>query len=132
MRVGTVLLVFSLFAFVVVGCSESRPKPPGFPELFRGTITITQEGRPLADASVVLHPEGETADWGTTGNTNSSGVVTLYTGSYWHGVPAGTYRVTVAKVEIEQSQLVQPPISDSEAYQAWEAAAARGLLRGRA
>jgi hypothetical protein len=124
MRIGHRVLVLSLFVFATAGCSQERPKPEGFPQLVSGRITVVQDGRPLDNAVVRLHPEGNTKDWGTLGVTNASGVATLVTSSYWSGAPLGTYRVTVAKTVTEQSTLVEPSISDADAYQRWEAAKA--------
>jgi len=128
MRIGQIILVFSLLAFITAGCSQGRPKPEGFPVLVPASITVLQDGSPLERALVNLHPDDGARNWGTLGVTNANGVATLTTASYWRGAPLGTFKITVSKTEIEQSRLVEPPLSDSEAYREWEIANARERL----
>ncbi len=78
------------------GCSDRKPE--GLPKLYSTTITITQEGKPLADASVLLiDPDGPNHRWGPSGITDGSGVATIKTDNRYPGAPAGKFKVLVSK-----------------------------------
>jgi len=84
----------------MTGCGERLPA--GMPRLYPASITVTQEGTPLAGALVQLIPEDPAnAAWGPGGTTNQSGVVVLRTNGAYLGAPLGTYKVTVSKTEME-------------------------------
>jgi hypothetical protein len=129
MRIKRVLFIVSLLVCVPAGCKSERPKPAGLPKLVSGKITITQDGQPLDKAFVMLHPDDGAKDWGVAGTTDASGTVVLYTGGHWSGVPLGSYKVTVGKGRTEESSLVEPPITDTAAYQEWEVAKGRERLK---
>jgi len=84
-----------------VGCNDGgRAKPKDLPPLYATTLTFTQEGVPLDDASIVLHSDGR---WAVAGRTNEKGEVILTTNGYYDGVPAGTYKISVTKIIFEQN-----------------------------
>jgi len=72
------------------------------PRLYPASIEVTQEGIPLAEATVALIPVDPGLDrWGPAGITNASGVVVLQTNGLYTGAPLGTYKVVVSKTSIE-------------------------------
>lgn len=82
---------------ILSGCDRKNP-PDGMPELFPVTVTITQDGGPLADAAVELVPDDENL-WGAGGRTNGSGKATIHTRGVYSGASPGTYKVYVTKKE---------------------------------
>ncbi|GHT37143.1 hypothetical protein FACS189427_09750 [Planctomycetales bacterium] len=85
--------VFGLILFIVLsGCTEQRPDL--FPQTFPVTMTVTQEGKPLAEASVSLRASG--VQWSVGGVTGADGKVKLVTNGY-PGAPAGKYKVVIIK-----------------------------------
>jgi len=90
-----VLLSFGIIlTLFLTGCS-GQPKPDGMPPLHPLTITVTQEGKPLAEASVSLHPIGGEHSWSSGGLTQSDGSLVIYTYGKYAGAPAGKFKVTV-------------------------------------
>ena len=97
----TLLSILVLLVTVLMtGCGEKRPA--GMPRLYPVSLTITQEGTPLAGAVVQLIPENSAhAQWGPGGMTDASGVAELRTNGPYKGAPLGKYKVIVTKSEIE-------------------------------
>ena len=91
---STLLLMWSL-----MGCE--KPLPEGMPELFPVALLVVQDGKPLDTATVRLIPEDRSNRWASGGTTDAQGVAVLYTHGQYEGVPAGEYRVCVAKTEYE-------------------------------
>jgi hypothetical protein len=84
----------------LTGCSQKLPE--GMPKLYPTKLTLTQENTPLAGAVVqIFANDPSLAKWGASGVTDTNGVVELKVNAKYKGVPAGTYKVTVAKKEIE-------------------------------
>lgn len=81
---------FLLFALLLaVGCSQSGPSYSLSPA--SGTVSI--DGKPVANATVVFHSEsGPTA----SGTTDSSGNFTLATGTHGEGAAAGDFIVQIS------------------------------------
>jgi len=113
-----VILLLS-FSVTLFGCSN---RPSGMPALYPCKITVTQDGTPLADASVVLVNISDTEKgqaWAPMGKTDSSGVAVMMTNAQYNGAAAGKYRIIVDKTETEPSKLGPPPATDSPEYEAW-------------
>lgn len=90
-------MVASLLTFAV-GCGQKLP--PGMPKLYKTTIVIMQDGKPLPEANVVVVHEDFTSNpWTSGGVTDSEGKVLLKTEGQYVGVPQGNYLVAVSKVE---------------------------------
>ena len=108
--------------FVIPGCQRGEPRPEGMPELFPVSVTIVQDGTPLADASVRLIPDEGTSPWSSGGSTGANGVAVLRTHGRYQGVPAGSYRMTVSKIEMptppsaELTPLDASPTSNEPTY----------------
>ena len=92
------LVCCSVFVLALSGCSERRPA--GLPKLYPVTLQFTQGGEPCVEAAISLIPESD-SPWGTGGITDADGKVTLYTHGKYLGIPAGNYKITVSKTEIE-------------------------------
>jgi hypothetical protein len=89
-----------LVSVALTGCGERLP--PGMPKLYPVSITIVQEGTPLAGAVVQLIPEDPAKiQWGPGGRTDESGVAVLRTNGPYKGAPLGKYKVVVTKSEVE-------------------------------
>jgi hypothetical protein len=86
-RNGGLIAACGLLALVSVGCGDKGPK------LYPATGTVTYEGKPLADASILFVPQGGRPSIGTT---DASGKFSMTTNGK-PGVPAGTYSVTISK-----------------------------------
>ncbi|MCL2744778.1 MAG: hypothetical protein FWE67_13095 [Planctomycetaceae bacterium] len=87
------LLVIVLLSFVS-GCGGQQ-RPDGFPKVFPVELTVMQEGKPLATASVSL--QSPNTKWAIGGATDDNGKVKLVTNGY-PGAPAGKYKVVIMKV----------------------------------
>ena len=96
-RLSSIFLLL-LATSLMTGCGERLPD--GMPRLYPASITVTQEGTPLAEAVVQLVSEDPAnASWGAGGTTNESGIAVLRTNGKYNGAPLGTYKVTVSKME---------------------------------
>ena len=80
------------------------------------TLTLTQEGVPVAGAFVTLYPEDANSKWSAGGRSDEQGTVFLRTRGEFRGVASGTYRITVAKTELEENTLNVEPGGDPEAF----------------
>jgi len=99
-KLSFVIVFLVLFAGVVVtnGCSKQR-RPDGMPPIYPCTIVITQEGKPLADASVRLY--SNEVMFYVSGTTDASGSAVIRTHGEFPGAPEATYKVVVSKEEKE-------------------------------
>jgi len=100
------ILVFVLFFMLLASASGCGPKAPqGFPKLFPCQITVTKDGKPLSEASVILMPESPSGAYASGGKTNSAGVAIIRTnqGDYTAiGAPEGKHKIILNKpVDIE-------------------------------
>jgi len=119
-------LIFSIGMFS--GCSGPSG-PPGMPPLHPTTVVITQEGQPLANA-VVSAICAEGSQWSAVGLTDSGGRARLFVYGQHDGVPAGSFKILVTKIEEEVSPEValgpEPdPRADRLAWLQWERERAR-------
>jgi hypothetical protein len=106
------LLVAGLATGLVAGCGS---QPPG-PELQPVSGQVLLDDAPVADATVLFQPEGpETAVLPAQAVTDAAGRFTMTThvggGTFRPGLPAGTYRVAVTKLERPpgEAALTRPP-----------------------
>ena len=101
-----VMACFLMFS----GCGEKMP--PGLPKLYPATITVMQDGQPLAGAEIVVINTDPATNWSAGGLTDSNGVVKLRTMGRYDGAPLGTYKVGVRKEEIPNITLPMEVPSD--------------------
>jgi hypothetical protein len=100
--------LYNLFFPTIVGCVAlffagcGQKLPEGMPPLYPCKITVTQEGKPAVNASVILHPtvQGDKY-WAISSLSDTNGVVVMSTNGKYKGVPAGTYKITVEKLQEE-------------------------------
>jgi hypothetical protein len=90
----------------VAGCGQKLPD--GMPKLYPVTISVTQDGTPLAGANVVL---SGTHQWVSVGTTDAQGNAVLYTQGNYPGVPEGISKVAVTKIGEEGSEPPPKPFS---------------------
>ena len=97
-----------------VGCGGEQ-RPDGMPPLNRTTLTFTQGGAPLTGATVTLSPQdgGDLSQWTYGGVTDNNGVVNVLTNGF-NGVPVGTFRVAVLKIEHEGGATGEPQFSNDD------------------
>ena len=94
-------IILSLVALLLTGCG-GEPRPAGMPKLYPVSITVLQEGTPLAGATVTLVSETpELARWGPMGVTDANGVAIMRTNGRYEGAPLGTFKIVVSKMERE-------------------------------
>ncbi|MDR1268233.1 MAG: DUF4198 domain-containing protein [Planctomycetaceae bacterium] len=100
-------VVILLFSFS--GCGGKK-LPSDLPRLNPVSITIIQDGKPLAEASVTLTQLNGAAKWSAISNTNANGVANNFsTNGMYKGVAAGTFKVCIRKVEREREKFDIPP-----------------------
>ena len=107
-----IIIPLMLVVFAVTGCARDSGKPADLPPLFPCEITITQEDKPLAGATISLESSGEAkSTYYPSGITNESGKAVLSTYGF-NGAPAGTYKVTVRKTVVEDVTQVTDAYGD--------------------
>jgi hypothetical protein len=99
-----------LLSFIVVlvfqaGCGKDHNRPDDLPKLYPVSITVTQDGKPLEEATVTLYAKTPTKYGTGSAKTNASGVAVIRTYGY-NGVPVGQYTVTVEKRGVEGAKEV--------------------------
>ena len=119
-------IVFAALALPLFVCGCSGPsKPDGLPDRVPLEITLTQDGKPLQEATVQLvSPD---VPWSITGNTDAHGTAKMVTHGQFAGVPPGPYKVVVIKRDVESTptgdrktqtlkiySLVDPKLSDRQ------------------
>lgn len=82
---------------VTGGCAESHRT--GGPPTHKATATVVWKGEPVEGANVVFAPLDEAQGVAAYGRTDRNGVVELTTFENGDGAVAGSYRVTVTKLE---------------------------------
>lgn len=95
---------FLLIACIVLslsGCRRDDARPADLPQLYSCILTITQEGKPVDEASVTLTSKNPGVKYAVcSGTTDATGKVVVRTYGY-DGVPSGHYAVTVSKFNVE-------------------------------
>jgi hypothetical protein len=86
-------------ALTLFPACSSQLKPDGLPKLYPLTLTLTQDGVPLDGASVSLFADDGVSTWTIGGTTDASGNMSPKTHGKFPGIPAGTYKVCVVKIE---------------------------------
>lgn len=96
MKFSSLVVFVALFTLTIpVACSGPK-KPNDLPKLYPCTVSINMNGTPLEGALVSLVPEA--GKWSASGTTGAAGSVELFTRNF-PGVPEGSYRVTVQKIQ---------------------------------
>ena len=85
-----------LLVLAAAGCGGPK-KPDGLPALYPLTIHVTQEGKPLADATVSLVTPDGSMKWVVGGVTNADGNAKMVTHGKFDGAPEGNFSVMILK-----------------------------------
>ncbi len=93
-------------SFSVIGCGPK--KPDGLPELHPTTLTLTQDGAPLTDATVILNSQA-LGTWSCGGTSDADGVVVLRTHGQYDGAPLGKHKVLVVKTASQGGETPETP-----------------------
>lgn len=103
----------------IAGCGKK--KPDGLPDLQPTTVTITVDGKGLANANVTFQPVDSKANsWVPAGITDSAGKAEIKTSGNFKGAPEGAYKVVVsADDEIDYGEDGPPPKDDPAALEDW-------------
>ena len=104
----------------MTGCTGQQ-KPKDLPELYPVKITVIQDGKPLADASVSLNDPSNASRFVMGYKTDSKGVAELRTDGKFKGVPAGQYKVLISKVYAPEVNPNEVPPEDPEARKEFDA-----------
>jgi len=94
-------VIVLLVTTVIYGCRSSN-RVQGLPALYPCRLTLIQDGKPLADASVQLYAEEESI-WPVTGLSDASGTAILVTYGQFPGVPLGKYQIVVKKTRSDRT-----------------------------
>lgn len=103
----------ALLALVAAfGCGGEK-LPAGMPKPVPTTITLTLDGKGLADASVTMIPDS--GSYAAVGKTDSNGVAEMKTDGKYKGAVPGAYKIVVgAKDEIDYGEFGPPPTDPVE------------------
>ncbi len=113
------LLLFPLACFVLAGCRSNLPD--GLPRLYSCSISVTQDAKPLAGATVIFYPKTRAGgpSWTPMGVTDASGVAVMRVNALYDGAPLGSYRVVISKTEEQQANSSPAPPEGTPAYDRW-------------
>ena len=109
-----ILILLSLIT--LFGCAK-QSVPDGLPKLVPVTLTITQEGTPLAGAVVSVVDLSGGISFMVGGTTDVNGNVVLYTHGQYKGAPLGKFKVRVVKTESDP--LPPAPQRDTPEFEAY-------------
>ena len=113
--------IFLILGFVTLliftGCPFGGEKlPEGLSNVVPVTIQLTQDGAPLAGATVLLIDTTGSREWSPGGLTDDKGTIDLYTNGRYKGAPEGKYKVVVTKTETDPSKLGPAPSTSDPGY----------------
>ena len=111
----------ALLALVAAfGCGGEK-LPAGMPKPQPTTITLTLDGKGLADASVTMIPADD-GQYTAVGTTDANGVAEMKTNGKYKGAAPGQYKIIVgAKDEIDYGEFGPPPTDDPASMEKWNA-----------
>lgn len=99
------------------GCGDGVSKPSHIPDLTACVITVTYNGQPVADASVLLAPQS--GEFSASGLTDLEGKAVMKTDGMYDGVVPGEYMASVTKREVLTLDIGETP-QDPADYAAYE------------
>ena len=93
--------LFLLFSTLLLcGCGDSS-RPKDLPSLFSCSVLVIQDGKPLEEARVEFHTEGE-QKYVPAAYTDASGIAVMQTHGF-PGAPAGKYKITLSELKISSN-----------------------------
>jgi len=115
MKYTFLILVAAMLTFT--GCQfGGEVLPKDMPKLVPAKIQLTQDGAPLAGATVILIDSAGSRQWEAGGLSDESGTIELYTNGRYKGAPEGKYKVVVTKTETDPSKLGPDPGIEDPKY----------------
>ncbi len=98
---------------VLQGCGIGAKRPAWLPKLTPCKLTLTQEGKPLANANInlVSPPGNPPLEWMIIGCTDAQGIVYPAV-QVFKGVPQGEYVIVVEKTENEYTNNMNHPVNE--------------------
>jgi len=90
------LSVLTVALLGILGCGGEQ-KPDGFPPIYPLTVHVTQEGKPLEDATVSLVSADSSMTWIIGGVTDAEGNAKMRTHGKFEGAPEGNFNVVIQK-----------------------------------
>jgi hypothetical protein len=93
--------------FPYYGCNRYA-RPNDLPQLYPTVITLTQEGKPLENALVLLYSTDSNFKWSVAAVSDRNGKATLLTHGKFPGAPVGEYKIVVTKTEPSDKDLLKP------------------------
>ena len=131
--VVTLFILLSLVSFF--GCGSKRP--PGMPELYPCTITVTMGGLPVSGADILLTSPSIPESLVTFGKTDAQGVATVgstYGNYFERGAPAGELTAMIQQtpdipdeLKLSNAELAKLTYEERNAYVAKTAEAVRNV-----
>ena len=103
--VYTSFVVVSLLAVLLLSGCGGRARPADLPPLYPCTVTVTQDGQPLGEGSVILVSSDPSFKWAVFAQLNASGTGKVFTQGLYPGAPEGEYKVVVSKEESVSEQV---------------------------
>ena len=95
----------SLLAVILLsGCDGGPTRPADLPPLYPCTITFTQDGKPLGEATVSLTSTDPAFKWTVFAQLDASGTGKVFTQGLFPGAPEGEYKVVIVKEEVVSEQ----------------------------
>ena len=98
------LFILLLTVILLSGCTGGPTRPADLPPLYPCTLTITQDGKPLGEATVSLTSADPAFKWTVYTQTDSSGTGKVFTQGLFPGAPEGEYKVVIVKEEVVSEQ----------------------------
>lgn len=83
---------------VLAGCNQGPAKPENMPNLTPCVITVTYNGQPVPEATVILAPKS--SEFSAAGTTDASGRAVMKTNAMYNGVVPGEFLVSVTKLQL--------------------------------
>ena len=93
------LLVVTLLS----GCGGPT-RPADLPPLHSCILTMTQDGKPMGEATVSLESTDPAFKWTVFAQLDASGTGKVFTQGLFPGAPEGEYKVVVTKEEVVSEQ----------------------------
>ena len=102
--VSASFILLTAVILLMTGCG-GPPRPADLPPLYQCTITVTQDGKPLGAASVMLVSEDHSFKWVVAAPLDESGTGKVFTQGLFPGAPEGEYKIVISKEEVITEQI---------------------------
>jgi len=103
--VCTLFVFVSLSAVLLLSGCGGPNRPADLPPLYPCAVTVTQDGQPLGEGSIILVSSAPSFKWSVFAQLNASGTGKVFTQGLYPGAPEGEYKVVVSKEESVSEQV---------------------------